>query len=297
MRYKDWIAKLTTIGFLREPLTYAGGKIYSLTTPIVIRFPKQAVGKILTGYNAKFEVGGVVLAVPKLEDGNRILEVKKIILLKNLSSTPEKSFFRPKIKSDIHKIWKSSLDIDKKFYIPIFFHSHPRIKSSYIVDVNKLVGELSPVATSEADRKFSLGLQIPINSVKFLVPNALVVRSEIAGQQTIIGFFGGGITPTDFTKYFAKLTGKTVGEIRNALDSWIKEDPNRIWLLILLGLLIAIPIVLYPKKVIPIILVLTIILLGSQIIPITRQVADNLPNYLGVLRKEGTMIRIPKYIT
>lgn len=296
-RHKDWIAKLTTMGFLRESLTRVGGKIYILSTPIVVRFPKQAVEKILTGYSPKFEVGGEFLAVPKLEDGNRILEVKKIIFLKNLSPTPEKSFFRPKIKSDIHKIWKSSLDIDKKFCIPIFFHSHPRTASSYIVDINDLVRELSPVATSKADRKFSLGLQIPINGVKFLVPNALIVRSEIADQQTIIGFFGGGITPTDFSKYLAKLTGKTIGEIWNALDSWVKEDPNRIWLFILLGLLMAIPIVLYPKKVIPIILVLTIIFLGSQIIPITSQAADKLPNYLGMLRREGTMIRIPKYVT
>jgi len=289
MRYQDWIANLTSIGFLRESV---GGKIYTLATPIVIRFPKETVEKILTGYNSKFEIGGVILAVPKLEDGNRSLEVTKIIYLKNMSSTPEKSFFRPKIKNDIRKVWKSGLDRDKKRYIPIFFHSHPLIGSSDLRDINKLVASLTPVATSKADQKFALGLQIPIDSVKFLVPNALVVSSEIVGQQTIIGFYGGEITPLDFNEYFAKVTGKTMEEIWDALHAWIKEDPNRKWILVLFGLLIAILVIRYPKQTIPIILGLLLIL-GSQIIPITRQAAEVIPNYFTALRKEKALIKIP----
>jgi len=293
MRYRDWIANLTSTGFLRESERHVGRTIYTLTTPIVIRFPKENVEKIITGYNPKFEIGGVVLAIPELEDNNRILEVKKIIYLKNLSSTPEKSFFRPKIKSDIRKIWKSGLDRDKKWYIPIFFHSHPLIESSDLRDINKLATSLTPVATSKADQKFALGLQIPINSVEFLIPNALVVSSEIVGQQTIIGFYGGGITPLDFNEYFAKLTGKTIEEIWDALNAWIEEDPNRKWILVFLGLLIAIPVILYPKRTIPIILGLLLALLGSQMIPITRQAAEAIPNYFTVLREEKTLIKIP----
>lgn len=254
-------------------------------TPILVRFPKRIVEKLLTGYDPKKEVGGLILAVLKLQDGNRILEVEKVIFFKNLSSTPEKSFFRPDIKSDISKIWKSSLDTGKHLYLPIFFHSHPRIELSHISDVEKLVWELSPVATSEADQSFSLGLQISIDNAKFFVPNALIVQSRIGNGGTIVAFFGGGITPTDFGEYLSKLTGKTIEEIWAVLNSWLKEDRSRVWILVLLGLLIAIPIIL----------ILAVIILGTQIAPITRQVADDLPNYFGILKRKDTLIRIPKY--
>jgi len=62
-----------------------------------------------------------------------------------------------------------------------------------------------------------------------------------------------------------------------------------------LGFLIGVPTILYPKKVIPLILLLIVVLLGSQIIPISRQAAENIPSYFGILREETTMIRIPKY--
>ena len=293
MRYQDWITNLTATSFLKEYEKYVDGKIYTLTTPIIVRFPKEVVEKVLAGYNPRFEIGGVFLAEPKLEDGNRVLEIKKIINLRNLSSTPEKRFFRPKIGSDIHKVWKNCLDRDKKWYIPIFFHSHPLVESDYARDINKLLAILTPVATSQADQRFALGLQIPMDNAKFLVPNALVVSSTITGRQTIVGFYGGGITPLDFKEYFEKLTGKTLKEIWDALHAWIEEDPNRIWLLILLGLLMTIPMVLYPKKVIPIVLVLAIIFLASQITPITRQAAEAIPNYFTLLRKEKALIKIP----
>lgn len=293
MRYQEWITKLASTDFLREYEKYVDGEIYTLTTPIIIRFPKEVAKKVLAGYSPRFEIGGVFLAEPKLENDNRVLEVRKIIYLRNLSSTPEKSFFRPKIGSDIRKVWKNCLDRDKKWYIPIFFHSHPLVQSSYARDINKILASLTPVATSQADQRFALGLQIPMKNAKFLVPNALVVSSTITDQQTIVGFYGGGITPLDFNEYFAKLTGKTLKEIWDALHAWIEEDPNRIWLLILLGLLMAIPMVLYPKKVIPIVLVLTVIFLGSQIIPITRETAEAIPNYFTVLGKEKALIKIP----
>lgn len=295
-QYRGWKADLVNRAFLRDSLTHLGEKLCSLTTPIFVRFPKQTVKKILSGYDPQFEVGGLFLIVPILEDGNRVLEVRKTIFLKNLSSNPERSFFRPELKKDVQRIWRSNLESDKEPYIPIFFHSHPKIKPSY-VDINKLLAELSPVMTSEADQRFSMELEIEVDDVKFLVPNALLVQSEILDQQTIIGFFGGGITPTDFSEYFSKMTGKTLRELWNGLTSWIKEDADRFWPLLLLSfLVIGIPAILYPKRVIPLILVLVVVLLGSQIIPISRQTGESIPSYFGVLREEDTIINIPEYI-
>lgn len=160
-------------------------------------------------------------------------------------------------------------------------------------DVNNLILALTPVTTSGADQVFSLGLQIPVNGYKFHVPNALVVRSEIADKNTIIGFYGGGITPTDFKEYFAKLSGETIEKIFDAVHRWVEEDPNRVWILVLLGLLVAIPLVFFRRQAIPIVMVLVLILLGSQIIPLASQAADSLPNYFAIVRKEDTAIKIP----
>lgn len=288
MDYDELNTRLRNLGFLDETQSENEGKIYILATPLIVRFPKHIAEKIVASYDPKVEVGGVIFAIPKLQQENRILDVDKVVFLKNLSSTPEKSFFRPNIKSDISRIWGNVLSANEKLLLPIFFHSHPKIGLSDI-------SELSPIVTSEADQKFSLGLQIPIDGGNFFVPNALVVQSEYTNEGIIVAFFGGGITPTNFREYISKLIGKTMQEIWSVLDSWIREDRSRIWILLLLGSLIAIPAILRPKKTIPIILVIAMIILGTQIVPIARQSVDELPNYFGILKSEDTLIGIPKY--
>jgi len=287
---KDLTRDLVSSGFLK---TLAGEKVLVLQTPMIIKFSEEACNQILSRYDPVHEAGGVILATPTIENRNRILLVNKVVFLENLSTTPERSFFRPDTKSDIRKACKDNSSKDKRLYIPMFFHSHPTIRLDYMRNINNLMSAFTPLETSEADQKFSLGLQIPLNGNKFLVPNALIARSKIAEQYTIIGFYGGGITPTDFKEYCAKLTGKTIEKIFGALYSWIKEDPNRIYIAILLGLLFAIPIIYFHRQAIPIIIVLILILLGSQIISIASQATDGLSNYLAIVKKEGTIIRIP----
>ena len=146
-----------------------------------------------------------------------------------------------------------------------------------------------------ADQQFSLGAEISIDGDKFHVPNALIVRSEIGEPRTLIGFYGGGITPLDFGKYLFKLTGKTMKELWKVLQGWIEEDLNRMWVLLVLGGLSVLPLVLFPKQAIPLYLVLILILFGSQLIPISIQEVDGLPNYFAAVKREGISVRIPKH--
>jgi len=289
------ITTLISTSFLKRNIVNAGKPITCLATPVIINIPKEISANLLEKYNPQVEVGGVLLAFPRKQNGSRILDVNNIIFLENLSTTPEKEFSRPDFKDDITSIWTRSLSKDERICLPIFFHSHPDITSNETLDLERWMLELSPITTSEADKQFASSLMLPIDGQQFFVPNALVVQSEIGDHGTIIAFFGGGITPTDFKEYMLKLTGKTLEEIGSFLKSWVKEDPNRSWILIVFGILVMIPIVLYPKRAIPIILILILIAIGTQIVPLVRQNAENLPNYFNSLGTEDMMINIPRY--
>lgn len=269
-------------------------RVYLLQTPVIIEFSERITEEILSNYNPDCEIGGVILTEPKSLNGNRVLSAGKIIFLENLSATPQRQFSRPNIVSDIQSVWEDHSKKDQRLYLPIFFHSHPTVSLDEMDNLSNLIFGLAPLKTSVADQQFSLSAEISINDDKFRAPNALIVRSEIGGQRTLIGFYGGGITPLDFGKYLFKLTGKTMKELGKGLRGWIEEDPTRMWILLFLVGLGTLPIVLFPKQAIPLYLALIIILFGSQIIPISVQETDGLPNYFATIKKEGILVRIPK---
>lgn len=283
------IKGLVSVGILR-PLQ----GVYVLQTPLIIKFSEKTSEEMLGRYDPNYEIGGVILAEPTILNGNRVLSVSRIVFLENISTTPQKQFSRPNIRSDIQAIWETQSKRDQRLYIPIFFHSHPTVRLDDVDSLNDLIYSVMPLKTSEADQSFSLSVEISMNNIKFRVPNALIVHSEIGEQKTLIGFYGGGITPLDFGKYLLRLTGKTIKELWESLQGWIEEDPRRMLILLILGGLGVMPILLFPKQAIPLYLVLIIILLGSQIIPISAQEVDGLPNYFAAVKSEGTMVRIPE---
>lgn len=125
-----------------------------------------------------------------------------------------------------------------------------------------------------------------------MIPSALLLQSEIIGGRTVIGFYAGGITPIDFGEYIARLTGKTFQQIWNLLSGWFKEDPRRKWILVPLSAAFIIPLILYPKQAMAILLIV-LMLLASQIPALSVQEGELLPNYFGIL-KEGLTISVPK---
>lgn len=82
--------ELNKMGFLRESHEGIPKKIYTLKPPLRLRFFEKVIEKITKYFHPKFEVGGILLAKPTLKNGVKILEVKKVIFLRNLSSTPER---------------------------------------------------------------------------------------------------------------------------------------------------------------------------------------------------------------
>lgn len=157
-------------------------------------------------------------------------------------------------------------------------------------DIRGIFAALAPLTSSEKDQETSLGLDMKMEEASFLIPSALVIKSEIVGKDIVIGFYGGGITPTDFTEYMANLTGQTMKETWDMVKAWVDEDLSRGWILIVLGFLLGLLIVLRPKQTIPIIFVIFIILLASQAIPLIKQEGK----YFGIL-KQGLTIEIPEY--
>lgn len=283
-----WEIKLNEMGFLREWNISIHKRLHTLKPPLKIRFSNKVVEKIREKYRPRFEIGGILLARPTLKNGDRTLEVKKVVFLRNLSPTPEKSFHFD--KREALRLWKENSETDKEYYIPIHFHSHPFIDIDRLSNVHSIIPSLAPLTTSEKDQKTSLGLDIKIKEVDFLIPSALVVKSELVKKRTVIGFYGGGITPTNFGEYMIKLTGQTIKETWDMVKAWVDEDPSRGWILIVLGFLLGLLIVLRPKQAIPTIFVIFILLVTSQIIPLIREEG----NYFGALEK-GLTIEIPEY--
>jgi len=291
MRYSDWIAKLVSIGFLEELLTQEGEKALTLKTPLLIHFSAETADQISAIYDPKFEVGGVLLAKPETRGGNRILEVERVVVLKNRSPSPESSFYRPHLIENVLKIWRRNC-AHNAYYVPISFHSHPRIEFDTTGDTTRLFYALSPVRTSKQDQQFSGLVRIKIGRIGFMIPSALLVQSSIGGKKTIIGFYAGGITRVDFAEYIMKLTGKTLIQIWELLSGWIKEDPNRKWILIPPLVFFLIPLILYPKQMLMMML-MVIVLLATQPVALSVQERESLPNYFGILKKEGLTIFIP----
>lgn len=283
-----WGLKLRDMGFLREWNISIHKKLHTLRPPLETRFSDTVVRKIREKYHPRFEIGGILLARPILRNGERILEVKKVVFLQNLSPTPEKEFRFD--KSEVLRLWKENSETDKEHYVPIHFHSHPFIDIDRLSNIHSIIPSLAPLTTSEKDQETSLGLDIKIKEVDFLIPSALVVKFEIVKKCAVIGFYGGGITPINFNEYMIKLTGQTIKETWDMVKAWVDEDPSRGWILIVLGFLLGLLIVLRPKQAIPAIFVIFILLVTSQIIPLMREER----NYFGILEK-GLRIKIPEY--
>jgi len=292
MRKSDWAAKLASIDFLEERVTQQGQKVITLKTPFRIHFPTEVPDQINSIYDPKFEVGGVLLATPTIQRGNRVLEVKKVVVLKNLSATPDRAFYRPHLDQDILNVWRKSCISDNEFYVPFFLHSHPRIEFDTTADMNRLFHALSPVTTSKGDQEFSELTRIKIFRRGFMIPNALISQSKIIGGRTIIGFYGGGIAPADFGEYLGKLTGKSFQEIWELLSGWFREDPKREWILVPLSIALIISLIFYPRQMMMILLIV-LMLLGSQILALSEQEVESLPNYFGFMKKELT-VSVPR---
>jgi len=292
MRKRDWMAKLASSDFLEQRAIQEGEKAITLKTPLRIHFPAEVANQISSIYDPKFEVGGILLTAPTIQRGNRVLEAKKVAVLKNLSPTPDRAFYRPHLDKDILNVWRKSCISDNECYVPFFLHSHPRIEFDTTADMNRLFHALSPVTTSKGDQEFSELTRIKIGRTDFMIPNALISQSKIIGGRTIIGFYGGGIAPTDFGEYVAKLTGKTVQEVWELLSGWFKEDPMRKWILVPLSVFFIIPLILYPRQMMMVVLIV-LMLLASQMPALSTQELEALPNYFGVMKEELT-VSVPR---
>lgn len=292
------VKKLAELGFLEEHVE--DGKVMcALATPVNIRFSKEVAHELTANYHLEHEIGGVLLGVPLFEDGKRVLEIRKVAFLRNLSKTPKLKFeFK---KSDIARVWNEDTQTDHLLYIPIHFHSHPLL-DTHPSNWMTLFYSLSPVLTSGKDQKTASELHVELNGLNFHVPCAFLVRSRLIGEEIIVGFYGGRVIPTDFTEYMTKLTGKTMKDVWGILkreiqkvEEWVSKDPTRELLLIvgiIVGLIVTGYIAVKFRRAMPIIAILVILLVASQVVPIAKQAEEIVPRYFGIL-KEDLVVHIP----
>ena len=298
MKIFSVVKKLAELGFC-EKYVENSKVMYALATPVNIKFSKEVAQRLIANYDLEYEIGGVFLCVPLFEDGKRVLEIRKVVFLKNLSKTPKLKFVFK--KSDIVRVWNDGTQTDNLLYIPIHFHSHPLL-DTYPSNWMSFFYALSPVSTSDKDQETASELHVELNSLDFHVPCAFLVKSKLIGEEILVGFYGGRVIPTDFTEYMTKLTGKTIEDLWVTIKreiqkfgEWVSEDPTKELLLIvgiIVGLIVAGYVAVKFRRAMPLIAILVILLLASQVIPIVKQAEEIVPRYFGILKKE-LVVHIP----
>ncbi len=197
-------------------------KLYILNAPLVIEIPQKIVEKLRSEYVPKPEIGGVLFAEPILVNEERILRIKKLKSLPNISEKPESQYLG---KNRI-QVMHSGLMGTKSglHYLPIIFHSHPQpdSKADQYYIINRFIG----LETSDKDREAAnQPLDYETIGVSMLFPRALIYLID---DKLFIGFYGGKIAPDNFNEYMRKIAGKSLENMISDFAGLVK-DTDEFW--------------------------------------------------------------------
>lgn len=194
-------------------------EVLILKIPFFFRLSQNVIKKLMAKYDAELEIGGVFLAEPIMANEQRILRVRKAKFLRNISENPQCQYLAG--KNRIQAMHESLMGTKSGLhFFPIPFHSHPQPKdedNDYFI-INKFIA----LETSKADKKSaSYALSYPSLGVSLLFPRGLVYMVD---SELFIGFYGGGIAPSDFKEYMKRITGKTMRELNSMMLEFAKEE-------------------------------------------------------------------------
>lgn len=224
MRFRNkqletWLKSLEKNDIIKSTVSSDGEQIKMLQPPLSIELSSNIVKKLIKNYKPNLEIGGVIFAEPILKHGRKILSVRKVKFLRNISDQQQKQYFAgEKMLETMHKALMGTKSGLRCF--PICFHSHPQpVESSdqyYII--RKFIG----FETSEADKRGSnSALVYPSLGISLLLPRSLIYMDN---GELFIGFYGGKIAPEDFKEYMKKLTGKTIDELISFAKEFAESD-------------------------------------------------------------------------
>ena len=279
MTTTNWLLNLKKKGILTAD-EVDGKEVLHISTPCKIKISEKITQELRDAYDAEKEIGGVLMASPKKINEEVYLEINSVILIKNVSDTPYRSY--RKEADEWKAAIKNTFDAEKQKTFPIQFHTHPTHSDNM---VNEMMNYVIQINTSEADQVVSNN-GFKVGDLNIILPDCLILCNGKFADKMFIGFYNGMIAPIEFKSHRREEITKAMERIFNAISEWAKKNNNG-WILFGAGILLLILIVRFPKAM------LSLLFAMSCFIPTMVNSINEEPKYfiqLDSKRKEATIL-------
>jgi len=223
-KFARWLYLMEKNDFIQSTET----KVLTLKPTFKFDLPQNIIKILMSKYHPSTEIGGILFAEPIFINKQRVLRVRKVKFLRNISDDPQCKYLGENRIQVMHEALMGTKG--GIHFFPIAFHAHtqPQDKNDPYYILNKFI----MFETSEADKKnASLALSYESIGISILLPRALVFMND---NELFIGFYGGRTAPLDFKEYMMKLTGKTIAELNSMAMEWAKDE-EKWWKKALIG--------------------------------------------------------------
>lgn len=220
------IDKLYQGGFLSSA-EHKGNSIYKLKTPFIVRVSDTSVVKLSNEYLDKEEIGGMLWALPEINNGERVLKIDKISYIRNAIEDKEiydKKTGRLLQKTNAylpdnieHRFIRT--EIIKSGHLPIKFHTHPTKGKTIIQSLHK---QSIQTDISDQDKKESFNID-SIDGNQLIIPRALIVGNKEFGNDLFVGVYGGFVTPENFDSSKSKIQQENIDMVAESVSRGIRN--------------------------------------------------------------------------
>lgn len=261
--------------------------VYKLHTPCSFIIEENIVQILKEKYVASEEIGGLLYAQPSKNNGGIIYTVSKVSFIRNaIEDNPRED---GRTKADAYLPDRNEFKIKYQDCIncgclPIRFHTHPVYGNSHLDGVIRRIRNLE---TSHQDQLVSDSLE-PITDVDLILPNCLIVGSDLSSEGLFIGLYNGMVAPKEFKEVKEEVIHQNISRVGDTLFE-NKVTGHEKYLLIVGGLVLLGLAIKYRKYSIPILLLLPVLLTGL----LTNTKEIEAPKYFNQINNGKAVIYLP----
>lgn len=279
MTTTNWLLKLKESGILTTGQK-DGKEFLHLKTPCKIHISEEVTKLLRTTYDPQKELGGMLIAIPKHQNGETFLEVNSVVFVKNVSETPTTTY-RPDA-DEWRAVIKNTFDNKEEKTFPIQFHTHPTHSNNL---VNEMLNYVYQANTSEQDQKVS-NYGYTVGDLNIILPDCLVLCNGKIADKMFVGFYNGLIAPIEFESHRKEEISKAMEKVFESVSEWAKKNNNGA-LLIGGSILFLFLLFRFPKAILPMLFML------SVTIPSLINSTKDRPQYFAQVGEGNVTIEIP----
>jgi hypothetical protein len=282
----DDLARLESSGLLDRVLLNNQHTL-RVRVPCEIRIAPNIAGEIVAATPRIREGGGLLGARPLFDNGQRVLSIEKLTVVKNVSKSPRRSYLPDGrgLRAALHDL------VESDCLVPISYHTHPAPKGT---SMGCMTQYYSQMGSSEADQ--SLALEVAVcGATRIALPQAIIIRDPTRDGLCMMGVYGGLAAPLDFMSSIHSAGASAAVDIVDGVAGWFSSpDGSQLWKTIA-GLSIGAVLVACltrPKLLIGVLLGLMVLTAGA--LPLAQSEAGHVMHYFGVVSSHtGTHILLP----